>query len=355
MFQYVGPTLNQTDANSVGARKRVEEGFMKKLSWALILAFAIILSIGLSTGAQAPQQAAPPAIPPPPPGMAWAFPAADKDQPPAEANTPKQVPGSSKTYTPSQIDDLFNPPDWFPDEHAPLPSIVEHGIGKTVQACGACHLMSGTGHPESAGLAGLPAGYIIREMGNFKSKARIDPARMNAIALGTPDDDVKAAANWFAELKPKPWFRVVETKTVPKTYINKVRMRLPSAEGGTEPLGNRIIELPEDAARASSRDPHSGFITYVPVGSLKKGEALVKTGGSGKTIQCAICHGESLQGLAEVPRIGGLSALYIGRQLYSIQTGTRAGSWDTLMKGVVAKLSEDDILSISAYLASRSQ
>ena len=327
---------------------------MRKLGWVLALAMAIILSIGLSTGAQAPQQAPAPFVPPP--GIAWAFPVADKVQPAAtEDSGPKQVPGSSKTYPAAQIDDLFNPPDWFPDEHAPLPSIVEHGIPKTVQACGSCHLMSGTGHPESGRLAGLPAKYIIREMGDFKDKTRIDPARMNVIAAGTPDDDVKQAAAWFAELKPKPWFRVVEATSVPKTYINKVRMRLPLAEGGTEPLGNRIMELPENAALASLRDTHSGFITYVPPGSVKKGEALVKTGGAGKTIQCTICHGESLQGLGEVPPITGLSALYVGRQLYAFQSGTRAGSLDVLMKAVVAKLSDDDILDISAYLTSRGQ
>jgi len=29
----------------------------------------------------------------------------------------------------------------------------------------------------------------------------------------------------------------------------------------------------------------------------------VKTGGSGKTIQCAICHGDELKGLGEVPEL----------------------------------------------------
>ncbi len=264
---------------------------MRKLGYVFLLALVIVLPIGHSTGAQAPPQAPPAFVPPA--GLAWAFPVADKVQPAAEENTPKQIPGSSKSYTPSQIDDLFNPPDWFPDEHAPAPSIVAKGIPKTVQACGSCHLMSGEGHPESAGLVGLPAEFIIREMGDFKNKTRIDPARMNVIAAGTPDEDVKQAANWFAELKPRPWFRVVEATTVPKSYVNRVRMRLPLAEGGTEPLGNRIVEFPEDAARASNRDPHSGFITYVPPGSVKKGEALVKTGGSGKTIRCAICHGDN--------------------------------------------------------------
>jgi cytochrome c553 len=57
--------------------------------------------------------------------------------------------------------------------------------------------------------------------------------------------------------------------------------------------------------------------------------------------------------LGEVPRIIGVSPLYIARQLYGFQTGTRNGSLDVLMKAVVAHLSDDDILAISAYLASR--
>src|SRR5437773_12501271 len=65
------------------------------------------------------------------------------------------------------------------------------------------------------------------------------------------------------------------------------------------PIGNRIIELPEDPVRAQSRDPHSGFVAHVPTGSLAKGEALVSSGNSGKTIPCAICHGSTLQGLGE--------------------------------------------------------
>ncbi len=74
----------------------------------------------------------------------------------------------------------------------------------------------------------------------------------------------------------------MEATTVPKTWVNGGRMRLPLPAGGTEPLGNRIITLPLDPARVELRDPHSGFIAYVPPGSIKKGEELVTKGGGGK-------------------------------------------------------------------------
>jgi cytochrome c553 len=283
----------------------------------------------------------------------WAFLTPDKEQPPAsEESGPIHIPGSSKEYTAAQIDDLSNPPDWFPDEHGPAPSIIQHGKGAAL-ACGACHLMSGHGHQESADLAGLSAEYIVRTMEDFKNGTRIDPARMNAIAQAMSDDDIKQAAAWFAEMKPGGWVKVVETNTVPKSYVSvKGRQRLPLPGGGMEPLGDRIIELPQDVARATSRDPHSGFVAYVPAGSVAKGAALVKTG-SNKTIACGICHGDSLEGLRNIPRIAGLHPAYVARQLYAFQTGTNHSVASAQMKKVVANLTADDILAIAAYAATQ--
>jgi cytochrome c553 len=316
---------------------------MRKLVWVVVLSFGGFLTI-----AAQPQEPATTGHP------IWAFPVADKDQPPAaDEKAPKHIPGSSKSYTQAQIDELSNPPDWFPEEHGPLPAVVAHGSGKDVPACASCHLMSGNGHPESANLAGLSADYIESTMADFKSEARKDPARMTAIGKAVSDDDVKQAAEWFAALKPTVWTKVVEADTVPKTYVNKARQRLPLPAGGTEPTADRIIEVPDDPARVIARDPHSGFIAYVPVGSLAKGEALVNTGGSGRTIGCAICHGEGLKGMGQVPRIAGLSPVYIGRQLYNFQSGQSAGPASSMMKSVVGKLTDDDILAISAYVAAQ--
>lgn len=286
---------------------------------------------------------------------AWAFLAPDKDQPPAKEETgPIHVPGSTKTYTAKDIDNLANPPDWFPDEHGPLPKVISGGPGGTALACGACHLMKGQGHPESADLAGMPVEYLVRQMADFKNGARIDPARMNAIAKVTSEEDTRMAAEWFSALKPTTWVKVMESSSVPKSFVStRGRMRLPLPAGGSEPLGNRIIELPQDPERAESRDPHSGFVAYVPMGSIEKGKRLVASGGSGKTIQCAICHGDDLKGLGDVPRIAGLHPIYIARQLYQFQGGKEySGTSAALMKKVVAKLTDQDILEISAYVAS---
>ena len=57
--------------------------------------------------------------------------------------------------------------------------------------------------------------------------------------------------------------------------------------------------------------------------------------------------------MGPVPGIAGRSPSYLMRQLYDMQQGTRNGSWTQLMKPVVSRLSEEDMMDIAAYTASR--
>jgi cytochrome c553 len=215
--------------------------------------------------------------------------------------------------------------------------------------------MSGQGHSESADIAGMPAEYLVRQMAYYKSGARKDDARMGPIATTTSDADVREAAEYFAALKPRTFVKVIETATPPRTFIAVAgRHRQLHPSGGTEPIGQRILQVPEDPMRTELRDPHSGFLAFVPPGSIKRGEVLVKTGGPGRTVTCSICHGEALLGLGEVPRLAGQQPLYTARQLFYMQNGSSAGKAVALMKRVVEKLSERDIIDISAYLGSLS-
>src|SRR5215470_14105117 len=153
----------------------------------------------------------------------------------------KQAPGSTKFYTQAQIDDPMNPPDWFPDEHPPMPQVVAHGNGTTVRAYIGCHLSSGHGHPENSRLPGSTAGYLVRQLADFRSGARggVTAKIMINIAKGMTEEEVRVASDYFAGLPVQRWTRVVESDTVPKTYYRGNR-RLPLAEGGSEPIGNRI-------------------------------------------------------------------------------------------------------------------
>ena len=195
----------------------------------------------------------------------------------------------------------------------------------------------------------------MRQLAEFKSGTRrgMRGGVMIQIAKAISDDDIKAAAQYFGSMNHPLWYKVVETDTVPKSYLGNGAMRFPVENGGTEPLGNRIIELPQNDLSAESRDPRTGFVAHVPVGSVKKGEELVTTGG-GKTTPCAVCHGAELKGLGQVPAITGRSPMYIYRQLNDIKIGTRNGEWVPLMKGVVQKLDDEDMVAIAAYLTSKS-
>ena len=286
--------------------------------------------------------------------MDWAYPVTPKPES-LDSVRQKQVPGSAKKYTQAQIDDPFNPPDWFPNEHPPMPVIVSHGGAKPAgRACAQCHLPSGDGHPESASLAGLPANYIIRQMAAFKNSERkgIRAGVMVAMAKVLTDDEVQSAAEYFAALKPtRGYNKVREAEKVPGTYVGAGGMRFALADGVYEPVGSRIIVLPDNAERAVLRDPKSGFTDFVPKGSLAKGAALA-AGGGGKTTACTTCHGPALKGLGEAPSIVGRPATYMFRQLNDIKTGNRSGASIELMKPVVANLTQDDMIALAAYLGS---
>ena len=144
---------------------------------------------------------------------------------------------------------------------------------------------------------------------------------------------------------------MIETETVPKTFVGAGGMRFVAPGDEQEPIGNRIIVLPQNPHLAELRDPHSGFIDYVPTGSIAKGAALM-AGGEGKTITCTICHGPNLKVLGEVPSIAGRPATYIFRQLNDMKIGNRKGPWVELMKQVVEKLDDNDMIALSAYLGS---
>ena len=289
---------------------------------------------------------------------AWAYPVNPPDfKPRADDGILRRVPGSNAAYSITQLRDRFIAPVWHPGDHPPLPSVVAEGRKPNVFACGFCHRADGPGGPENANLAGLPAAYIIQQMVDYKSGARRTsvPKRnvdlMISLSKGISDAEVAAAAAYFSALKPRANIKVVETDAVPKTFV--AGWFLAAAKGGEkEAIGRRIIEVPEDLDRFEDRDPRSQFIAYVPIGSIAKGAALVGAGGGGKTLQCAICHGQDLKGLGGVPAIAGRSPSYVVRQLYDIQNDARAGTAAQLMKGPVANLTVDDMLSIAAYLAS---
>jgi cytochrome c553 len=307
-------------------------------------------------------------------GFAVAARAADEPPPwaygfeaPRDNTTLYTLPGSKFSFTQSQIFNRYGPADWFPEDHPTMPEIVARGretAAPTISACGSCHYPNGKGRPENANLTGLSYEYFVRQLMDFRSSARrtsdqrkVNTDLMAGFARAMTDEEVNAAAKYFTSIPATPWITVVERETAPKTKaVGGMLLTREGAEADVEPIGERIIETPVNARDTDFlRNPRSGFIAFVPPGSLKKGEALVMNGvtASGeKVIACAVCHGSDLRGLGPVPILAGRSPSYIVRQLYDMQHGNRNGAWTPLMAPVLAGLGPADILAAAAYLSS---
>jgi cytochrome c553 len=303
-----------------------------------------------------------------PPAWAYGFPQPGAPAAPAGGagrggqaapdTTPKRLAGSNLEFTLAQIRDGFGPADWFPGDHPAMPEIVAHGRRPEVRACALCHYPNGKGRAENAPIAGYPVDYFIQQMNDFKNGNRksAEPRKANtnamiAIAKAMTAEEIRATAEYFGSMSWTQWIKVVETDMVPKTRINGgLFIALEGSE--KEPIGKRIIEVPENTeASEVYRNPRSGFIAYVPPGSIEKGQALASSG-SGRTVACGACHGADMKGLGPVPGIAGRSPSYLVRQMYDMRVGARKGLWTPLMTKVVSQLTEDDMLAIAAYTAS---
>lgn len=287
---------------------------------------------------------------------AWAYPVNPPNfQRSADDGSMRRVPDSTAGYTLTEARDLFAAPDWHPEEHAPMPEIVAKGRKPDVYACGVCHRADGPGGPESASLSGLSADYIIQQTQDFKAglrnnaTPRVATGLMIKLAKAVTDQELKAAADYFASLKPRANIKVVETDMVPKTRVRE--LFLAAIDGDEkEPIGHRLIEIPENVENYLSRDSHAHFIVYAPISSIEKGRTLAAS--NDPQIQCAGCHGPGLKGSSIAPGLAGRSAQYMFRQLYDFQSGARKGANSEAMKPAVEALGIDDMIALVAYTAS---
>ena len=293
------------------------------------------------------------------------------DENAGEQTRKRTIAGGAGAYSLLEVRNGNDVVDWFPGDHPPLTPLMKHGpakLGANAYGCAFCHLPNGQGKPENAPVNGLPVEYFVRQIQDMRNGLRSSAEHRKAntlvmilLAQAMTDAEIRESAEYFAQVPYKPWIRVVETERVPRSKIVS-NLFMPIETEHTELLAGRIMEMPENAeATEYLRDPHSGFVAYVPIGSVKRGEALVTTGGAtvvdrqtvpGKTVACTTCHGPDLKGVAEVPGIAGRSPSYIARQLYDIQQGTRKSPLSKTMLPVVANLTGDDLVAISAYVSS---
>lgn len=334
---------------------------MSRTHRALIAIASVVLGGALVVAQQsAPAPAAPvPSglpewayTPPPPPGSPPAPSAL-----PADDNAVLRMPGSDRTLTRGalRVGRGGEIPDWHPgDRRGQLPPIVRNGK-EGVLPCGLCHLADGAGRPENAPVNGLHPTYFLQQMDDFKNGLRhsADPRKANTNMMisytkaATPEE-LKAAAEYFAAQPYMQRIRVIESRTAPKVRLQGgMDMAIPASEGGgMEPIGDHLVEVPDDNLRAEARDTRMAWTVYAPIGTLKKGQQLVARH------QCGICHGRNMEGVGPVPPLAGRSPSYAMRQLFDMKTGTRRGPWSELMQPIVRELSVQDMMAVSAYAAS---
>lgn len=240
------------------------------------------------------------------------------------------------------------PPNWaYLGKPFPPPA-----PGAPPMPCTRCHLSNGGGRPENAALDGLSRDYMIEQVADIASGKRVFPdgplRTMLRAALAATPAEIEAAADTFSKTPYVSHVRVVETAEIPKATPHDAIWRF-TTDGAREPLGQRIVEGPEDFAQFERRDPQTSIVAYVPKGSIMRGKALA-AGGRGRA-SCASCHGEGLRGGPIAPPLAGRFPTGAFRQMWSFKVGLRDGAGAGLMKPVVAPLSEQDMIALAAYAA----
>ena len=174
----------------------------------------------------------------------------------------------------------------------------EGGAPQSAWACVSCHGTAGQGTQTVPRLAGLPAGYITKQLHDYRNGTRIN-GTMQYVVSTLDDAQMAALGAYYAALDAPP-----------------------------------------------TAEPSLG-------GDLERGRALALRGDWGVELpSCFSCHGALGWGVEDMfPAIAGQHPAYIHAQLAAWKTGARANSPLGLMQSVAAAMSPRDMRAVSDYLA----
>ena len=186
---------------------------------------------------------------------------------------------------------------------APVETPNRDDIGARTLACTPCHgvLGEGTDNDYFPRLAGKPTGYLYNQLVSFRDKRR-HYAPMNYLLEFQNDVYLQEIGEYFASQNP-PF--------------------LPRHEGK------------RDSA------------------VLDRGQSLATRGDLARGIPaCADCHNPSFTGVEPgIPPLLGLRSNYISAQLGAWRYGTRTANAPDCMQIVAARLTEQDVTAVSAWLS----
>jgi cytochrome c553 len=169
--------------------------------------------------------------------------------------------------------------------------------------CIACHGPDGNS-PTAANpkLAGQHAGYLFKQMKNFKAGADGRPERVNAIMNG---------------------------------------MIAPYSEEQMKDLAAYFSSQKQNGGEAKNRE------------SLELGKKLYRAGDASKGLPaCAACHGPTGSGLpVQYPRIAGQFQEYTETQLKAFRNSERANDPNKMMQMVAIKMTDAEVRAVADYIA----
>jgi cytochrome c553 len=184
---------------------------------------------------------------------------------------------------------------------------VPDTLEQRIAPCTVCHGKQGEG-VEKTGyyfprIGGKPAGYLYRQLVNFREKRR-QYVEMNYIVAYLPDAYLREIAEYFANQRPA---------------------------------------LPEPTVPKGSKQ------------GLLRAESLITKGDASKGVPaCMACHGKALTGTEPgIPGLVGLPAYYIAAQLGSWRNGVRHANEPDCMGKIASRLSADEGAWLGAWLASQ--
>lgn len=187
-------------------------------------------------------------------------------------------------------------------QHAAKPDLAK-GEQLAKQLCVACHGADGNSvAPANPKLAGQHAGYLYKQLANFKPQSGKQAARENALMAGMvanlSEADMRALAAYYASQKLKP-------------------------------------------AAASDKE----------LAAL--GQKIWRGGIAERSVAaCAGCHGPDGAGIpVQYPRLAGQFAEYVDAQLKLFRAGGRANDPNGMMRGVAARMSDQEIKAVAEYAA----
>jgi cytochrome c553 len=178
-------------------------------------------------------------------------------------------------------------------------------MAQRMKACVACHGQEGraTNQGFFPRIAGKPAGYLYRQLLNFREGKRQN-ATMAALVDHMSDAYLREIAAYFAAL-----------------------------------------DLPYPPPQTST----------APAAMLERGEALVRHGDAARDIPaCASCHGAAMTGVAPgVPGLLGLPRDYILAQFGAWRSGLRRADAPDCMGEIARRLSAQDVSAMAVWLSSQ--